>query len=82
MTACVRLFPDEAAAIAGRTNGVETPDDPEFLALVAGGLSAEAISRRVHAAPRSVYRRLARLRAHFDVTTTAELIAELSRRGY
>ncbi|MGH2755587.1 MAG: hypothetical protein ACRDLB_14315 [Actinomycetota bacterium] len=82
LTACVRLFPDEAAAISGRANGVKTPDDPEFLALVADGLSADAIARRVHAAPRSVYRRLARLRTHFGVTTTAELVAELSRRGY
>ena len=82
LTACIRLLPDEVAAIAGRANGIQGPDDAEFLSLVASGLSAEAIARRVHSAPRSVYRRLARLRGHFGVETTAELVAELSRRGY
>lgn len=80
--ACIRLLPDEAASLAGRTNGVPQPDESEFLALVASGLSAETIARRVHSAPRSVYRRLAKLRDHFGVQTTAELVAELSRRGY
>ena len=82
LMACIRLLPDEAAALAGRTDGVPHPDESEFLALVASGLSAESIARRVHSAPRSVYRRLARLRDHFGVQTTAELVAELSRRGY
>jgi DNA-binding CsgD family transcriptional regulator len=82
LTALVRLLPDEAAAVVGRADVVPGPDEAEFLALVASGLSAEAIARRVHSAPRSVYRRLARLRAHFGVESTAELVAELSRRGY
>lgn len=82
MSACIRLLPDEVAAIVGRADGIEGPDDAEFLSLVASGQSAESIARRVHSAPRSVYRRLARLRSHFEVDTTAELVAELSRRGY
>jgi DNA-binding CsgD family transcriptional regulator len=82
LSACVRLLPDEVAAIVGRADGIQGPDDAEFLSLVASGLSAESIARRVHSAPRSVYRRLARLRGHFGVETTTELVAELSRRGY
>ena len=82
LTALVRLLPEEAAAIAGKADLVQEPDEAEFLALVASGLSAESIGRRIHSAPRSVYRRLARLRTHFGVETTAELVAELSRRGY
>jgi DNA-binding CsgD family transcriptional regulator len=80
--AAIRLLPNEAAALVGKAEVLEAPDEPEFLALVASGLAAEAIARRVHSAPRSVYRRLARLRNHFGVQTTAELVAELSRRGY
>ena len=80
--ACIRLLPNEAAALVGKTEALPTPDEPEFLALVASGLAAEVIAKRVHSAPRSVYRRLARLREYFGVQTTAELVAELSRRGY
>ena len=82
LSALIRLRPDEVAAIVGKAELSQEPDEAEFLALVASGLSAESIARRVHSAPRSVYRRLARLRSHFGVQTTAELVAELSRRGY
>jgi len=63
-----------------------TPDrlmpDADLMRLVARGLSAEVIARRLDLAPRSVYRRLARLRDAFGVSSTAELAAELAARGF
>lgn len=56
--------------------------DADLMRLVARGLSAEVIARRLGLAARSVYRRLARLRETFGVATTAELAAELARRGF
>ena len=56
--------------------------DTDLMRLVARGLSAEVIARRLGLAPRSVYRRLARLRDTFGAGTTAELATELARRGF
>ena len=56
--------------------------DTDLMRLVARGLSAEIIARRLGLAPRSVYRRLARLREAFGADTTAELATELARRGF
>lgn len=56
--------------------------DADLMRLVARGLSAEVLARRLGLAPRSVYRRLARLRDAFGVSSTAELAAELAARGF
>lgn len=56
--------------------------DADLMRLVARGLSAEVIARRLGIAPRSVYRRLARLRDAFGAATTVELATELARRGF
>jgi DNA-binding NarL/FixJ family response regulator len=56
--------------------------DADLMRLIAQGLSAEVIARRLGLAPRSVYRRLARLRDAFGVASTAELATELAGRGF
>ena len=66
----------------GRVEPDELSGDSDLVRLVARGLSAEIIARRLGLAPRSVYRRLARLREALEVGSTAELAAELARRGY
>lgn len=80
----VALTPDESAQVLSEEP--VKPDtvaaDTDLMRLVARGLSAEIIARRLGLAPRSVYRRLARLRESFGVDTTAELATELARRGF
>jgi DNA-binding CsgD family transcriptional regulator len=56
--------------------------DSDLMRLVARGVSAEVIARRLGLAPRSVYRRLARLRDEFGVASTAELATELAGHGF
>lgn len=82
--AWVPLLPDEAQQILeeGSTEPTEAAHDPEFLRLVARGESAGIIARRLALSTRSVHRRLARLRDVMSVSSTAELAAELSRRGF
>ena len=80
----VPLTADEADQVLaeGRVEPDELGGDSDLVRLVARGLSAEIIARRLGLAPRSVYRRLARLRDALQVGSTAELAAELARRGY
>ena len=82
--ALVPLLPDEAKQILeeGSTEPGVAAHDPEFLRLVARGESAGIIARRLALSTRSVHRRLARLRDSLRVSSTAELAAELSRRGF
>ncbi len=82
--AWVPLLPDEAQQILeeGSTEPAVAAHDPEFLRLVARGESAGIIARRLALSTRSVHRRLARLRDVLSVSSTAELAAELSRRGF
>ena len=82
--AWVPLLPDEARQILEEGSAVPdvTAQDPEFLRLVARGESAGIIARRLALSTRSVHRRLARLRDALRVSSTAELAAELSRRGF
>lgn len=80
----VPLTPEESAQMLNAQPvdaGAVTPDT-DLMRLVARGLSAEVIARRLGLAARSVYRRLARLRETFGVASTAELAAELARRGF
>ena len=60
----------------------ELGQDADLVRLVARGLSAEVIANRLGLAPRSVYRRLARLRDAFGAGSTAELATELAARGF
>jgi hypothetical protein len=81
--AWVPLLPSEADEILAE--GTARPvdmDDPEFLRLVARGDAAGIIARRLSISTRSVHRRLARLRDSLGVASSAELAAELSRRGF
>ncbi len=80
----VPLTPEESAQMLNGQPvdaGALAPD-ADLMRLVARGLSAEVIARRLGLAARSVYRRLARLREIFGVGSTAELAAELARRGF
>ena len=78
----VALAPPEVAALVERKTRLSAGADPAFLQLVARGLSAIAIARRLGTTDRSVYRRMAALRDEFGVATNAELTAELARRGF
>ena len=82
--ALVPLLPEEASQILeeGSTEPAVAAHDPEFLRLIARGESAGVIARRLALSTRSVHRRLARLRDSLSVASTAELAAELSRRGF
>lgn len=80
----IPLTPEESSQMLNAQPvdaGTLTPD-ADLMRLVARGLSAEVIARRLGLAARSVYRRLARLRETFGVGSTAELAAELARRGF
>lgn len=80
----VPLTPDESAQLLSDAPVMsdELGQDADLMRLVARGLSAEVIARRLGLAPRSVYRRLARLRDSFGAGSTAELATELARRGF
>lgn len=80
----VPLLPREAAdVLAGRETSprIEEADLP-IVQLVARGRSATEIARQLGVAPRTVYRRVARLRHEFGVASTAELAAALAKRGF
>lgn len=80
----VRLLPGEAARLlSGNHNGpVFDEDDEELAHLLADGVRVEDIADRMHMTRRSVYRRIARLRAELGVATVAELATKLSRYGF
>lgn len=81
--AWVPLLPIEADRILEEKSAEpDETDDPEFLRLVARGDAAGVIARRLSISTRSVHRRLARLRDSLGVASSAELAAELSRRGF
>lgn len=75
------LAPTEVAELIER-KGTQRDRDPPFLQLVARGLPARDIARRLRITDRSVYRRLAGLRDEFEVETNAELAAVLARQGF
>ncbi|HJR44778.1 MAG TPA: hypothetical protein VJ927_04180 [Actinomycetota bacterium] len=79
----VPLLPEEAEAVMA--TGASAPEDPEgdaLMRLAARGAPAPSIARLSGVSIRTVHRRLARLRQQLEVDTTAELAAELSRRGF
>lgn len=60
---------------------VEQGED-DLLRLASRGAAPSTIARSLALSTRTVHRRLARLRDQFGVDSTAELAAELSRRGF
>ncbi len=80
----IPLTADESQSLLDETPIRQDPlaQDADLMRLVARGLSAEVIARRLGIAPRSVYRRLARLRDAFGAASTVELATELARRGF
>lgn len=82
--ALVALLPSEASALLGADalGSFIAPEDSQLLTLVAAGHSGSYIARRLGISDRSVFRRLAVWRDRFGVGSTAELAAELSKRGF
>jgi DNA-binding NarL/FixJ family response regulator len=80
----IRLAPDEAKRVLSNDHAgpMIGPDHEELAHLVASGLSVSEMSQQLHLTPRSIYRRLARLRSVFGVATLNELATKLSRLGY
>lgn len=79
----IPLLPGEAESVMAAA--ASTPPDAEgdaLMRLAARGLPAPSIARMSGVSIRTVHRRLARLREQLEVDTTAELAAELSRRGF
>lgn len=82
--ALVPLLPGETGQVLGPNGpgvGLDATDQ-RLLALVAEGRSKADIAEALGLTPRSVERRIAKLRRRFDVSSTAELIAAASRRGF
>lgn len=80
----IPLLPSESSPMltaAGGAGAVE-PEDDVLLRLAARGVAATVIARTANLSIRTVHRRLARLRDQLGVESSAELTAELSRRGF
>lgn len=82
--ALLPLLPGEVGTLlAGReVRPLLDREDERLLRLVAEGRSAAAIARDLGLHPRTVQRRLARLRRRLGVRTTRELSALLARTGF
>ncbi|MCA1708080.1 MAG: helix-turn-helix transcriptional regulator [Actinobacteria bacterium] len=80
----VPLLPEEVEQVFDGVRAVPqiSSEDERLAELVAQGISVPEIAAELDLAPRTVERRLARLREKLGVTTTAELGAFLSRRGF
>ena len=80
----VPLLPEEARQVLGSrpAEPAMTPQEEAVACLVARGLTVDAIARQLGISPRSVNRRLARLRERMGVPSTVELGSALARRGF
>ena len=82
--ALVRLLPEESEQLLDR--GMASPamsiEEEDLARLVASGMGAPDIARRLHMTPRSVYRRLARMRKRFGARNSTELAAMLAKQGF
>ena len=80
----VPLLPGEMSELVDDEGDgfIPQPGDIELIKLVAQGMSAHEMARRLGIATRSVHRRLARLRDRMGVQTTPQLAAEFARRGF
>ena len=61
--------------------GIAAADLP-LIRLVARGQTAPEIARALGVSPRTVYRRVTRMREAFGISTMEELATELARRGF
>jgi DNA-binding NarL/FixJ family response regulator len=77
----VWLGPEEMSGLLGPAEPEHrlTPEERELVPLVAAGLTRGAIADRLHVSPRTVQRRIARLRSRVGAGTHAELVAVLAR---
>ncbi len=78
------LLPDEARAVLGGTGGpslLESQDEG-LARLVARGMPTNRIATELRLHPRTVQRRVARLRERFGSRSTAELATQLARSGF
>ena len=80
----VRLLPGEAEQLLvnGSTAPAMSTEEEDLARLVASGKGAPEIATQLHMTPRSVYRRLARLRKRFGARTSTELAAILAKNGF
>jgi DNA-binding CsgD family transcriptional regulator len=80
----VPVTPQEAERLlaAGSTQLHLSLEEEQVADLVADGVSASDIAKRIYTTPRTVFRRIARLRDLFAATTTHELASRLARRGF
>lgn len=80
----VPLLPEEYRLLVstGRVEPQLEAQQAELLELLTEGLTIDQIARRLDVNTRTVQRRLAKLRAHFSATSTADLIVEAARRGF
>ncbi len=79
--AMLPLLPEEAERVLDAL-APAAPEEPDFLALLAEGASPNAIGRALNLSVRSVHRRASRLKERIGVSSSAELAAELARRGF
>jgi DNA-binding NarL/FixJ family response regulator len=80
----VPLMPDEAQQLFnGEKVLPEIPaGDEELVKLLASGASSRTMARELGISLRTVHRRLAELRDRYEVRSTAQLAALLSRQGF
>lgn len=80
----VRLLPEESEKLleSGATAPAMSLEEEDLARLVASGMGAPDIARRLHMTPRSVYRRLARMRKRFGARNSTELAAILAKQGF
>jgi len=84
LVALVPLLPKEARSLFhGEPVSPElSVEDEAVLRRAARGTAPSEIASELGISPRSVYRRLAKLRRRFGAPTTSELVAALARRGF
>jgi two-component system, NarL family, invasion response regulator UvrY len=80
----VPLTPEEASELLKPQplHPLVDQNELELLRLIAAGRYIEEIADELSMAPRTVFRRLARLRRKYGVSSTAELALVLARAGF
>jgi DNA-binding NarL/FixJ family response regulator len=80
----VRLLPEESEQLLeqGVTSPALSAEEEGLARLVALGMGAPDIAEALHMTPRSVYRRLARMRKRFGARNSTELAAMLAKQGF
>ncbi|MBW3663125.1 MAG: LuxR C-terminal-related transcriptional regulator [Actinobacteria bacterium] len=80
----VAITPDEAAAFSDDrvVHPSLSPEDELVLSLLLAGETITAIARQLRISPRSVQRRLVRLRNAFNAASNADLVVAAARAGF